>query len=61
VNTLELIGIDIRDQSSNVLVPNAIVSSASETVYEVVETPEPGGLAILAGLTVAGMLRRRRR
>ncbi len=58
-NTLELIGIDIRDENG-VLAPEGTVTSGSGATYNIVPVPEPSSLA-LAGLFAIGLTLRRKR
>ncbi|MEX2672735.1 MAG: PEP-CTERM sorting domain-containing protein [Phycisphaeraceae bacterium] len=59
-STLELVGIDLRDENGN-LVSNDVITSASGTTYDVVAVPEPGTMALLSVLGVGVALRRRQR
>lgn len=57
-NTLELIGIDLRDPDTNELLPQGTVVGSSGTVYRIIDAasvPEPATSAILAMAVLGGV------
>lgn len=58
-STLEVIGIDLRDESG-VLQPQGTITSDSGETFQIIPVPEPSSAVLLGALGLASALRRRR-
>lgn len=58
-NTLEVVGVDVRDELGNPI-SGATVTSDSGQVFDIIQIPEPSSLVMAFGFVVLGLRRSRR-